>query len=144
MIVSKSTKNRLKIFSLITIATSIIFFFIYNNLQKNVVYFYAPQEINNLTKIPSNKIRLGGLVKEGSLKKNSNTYVFIITDLKNEIFVEYNGLLPNLFIEGKSAVVEGLLKDKKYFIATTILAKHDENYMPPEVANSLKKNKLNK
>jgi cytochrome c-type biogenesis protein CcmE len=144
MIVSKSTKNRLKIFSLITIATSIIFFFIYNNLQKNVVYFYAPQEIKNLTKIPSNKIRLGGLVKEGSLKKNSNTYVFIITDLKNEIFVEYNGLLPNLFIEGKSAVVEGLLKDKKYFIATTILAKHDENYMPPEVANSLKKNKLNK
>ncbi|NBN87572.1 MAG: cytochrome c maturation protein CcmE [Proteobacteria bacterium] len=142
MIVSKSTKNRLKIFSLITIATSIIFFFIYNNLQKNVVYFYAPQEIKNLTKIPSNKIRLGGLVKEGSLKKNSNTYVFIITDLKNEIFVEYNGLLPNLFIEGKSAVVEGLLKDKKYFIATTILAKHDENYMPPEVANSLKKNKL--
>ncbi|NBV39605.1 MAG: cytochrome c maturation protein CcmE [Proteobacteria bacterium] len=144
MIVSKSTKNRLKIFSLITIATSIIFFFIYNNLQKNVVYFYAPQEIKNLTKIPSNKIRLGGLVKEGSLKKNSNTYVFIITDLKNEIFVEYNGLLPNLFIEGKSAVVEGLLKDKKYFIATMILAKHDENYMPPEVANSLKKNKLNK
>jgi cytochrome c-type biogenesis protein CcmE len=142
MIVSKSTKNRLKIFSLITIATSIIFFFIYNNLQKNVVYFYAPQEIKNLTKIPSNKIRLGGLVKEGSLKKNSNTYVFIITDLKNEIFVEYNGLLPNLFIEGKSAVVEGLLKDKKYFIATTILAKHDENYMPPEVANSLKKNNL--
>ncbi|NCU50573.1 MAG: cytochrome c biogenesis protein CcmE, partial [Candidatus Fonsibacter lacus] len=67
-----------------------------------------------------------------------------ITDLKNEIFVEYNGLLPNLFVEGKSAVVEGLLKDKKYFIATTILAKHDENYMPPEVANSLKKNKLNK
>jgi len=142
MILSKSTKNRLKIFSLITIATSIIFFFIYNNLQKNVVYFYAPQEIKNLTKIPSNKIRLGGLVKEGSLKKNSNTYVFIITDLKNEIFVEYNGLLPNLFIEGKSAVVEGLLKDKKYFIATMILAKHDENYMPPEVANSLKKNKL--
>ena len=144
MILSKSTKNRLKIFFLITIATSIIFFFIYNNLQKNVVYFYAPQEIKNLTKIPSNKIRLGGLVKEGSLKKNSNTYVFIITDLKNEIFVEYNGLLPNLFVEGKSAVVEGFLKDKKYFIATTILAKHDENYMPPEVANSLKKNKLNK
>jgi len=142
MILSKSTKNRLKIFSLITIATSIIFLFIYNNLQKNVVYFYAPQEIKNLTKIPSNKIRLGGLVKEGSLKKNSNTYVFIITDLKNEIFVEYNGLLPNLFVEGKSAVVEGLLKDKKYFIATMILAKHDENYMPPEVANSLKKNKL--
>jgi cytochrome c-type biogenesis protein CcmE len=144
MVFSKSTKNRLKIFSLVTIATSLIFFFIYNNLQKNVVYFYAPQDIKNLTDIPSNKIRLGGLVKEGSLKKNNNIYFFIITDLKNEIFVEYNGLLPNLFIEGKSAVIEGVLKDKKYFIASTILAKHDENYMPPEVANSLKKNKLNK
>jgi cytochrome c-type biogenesis protein CcmE len=144
MIFSKSSKNRLKIFSLIAIAASIIIFFIYNNLQKNVVYFYAPQEIKNLKVMPSNKIRLGGLVKEGSLKKNNNTYVFIITDLKNEIFVEYKGLLPNLFIEGKSAVVEGVLKDNKYFIASTILAKHDENYMPPEVANSLKKNKLNK
>ncbi|MSP06161.1 MAG: cytochrome c maturation protein CcmE [Candidatus Fonsibacter sp.] len=144
MVFSKSTKNRLKIFSLVTIATSLIFFFIYNNLQKNVVYFYAPQDIKNLTDTPSNKIRLGGLVKEGSLKKNNNIYFFIITDLKNEIFVEYNGLLPNLFIEGKSAVIEGVLKDKKYFIASTILAKHDENYMPPEVANSLKKNKLNK
>jgi cytochrome c-type biogenesis protein CcmE len=144
MIFSKSSKNRLKIFSLIAIAASIILFFIYNNLQKNVVYFYAPQEIKNLKDTPSNKIRLGGLVKEGSLKKNNNTYIFIITDLKNEIFVEYRGLLPNLFIEGKSAVVEGVLKDNKYFIASTILAKHDENYMPPEVANSLKKNKLNK
>jgi len=144
MIFSKSSKNRLKIFSLIAIAASIIIFFIYNNLQKNVVYFYAPQEIKNLKVTPSNKIRLGGLVKEGSLKKNNNTYVFIITDLKNEIFVEYKGLLPNLFIEGKSAVVEGVLKDNKYFIASTILAKHDENYMPPEVANSLKKDKLNK
>jgi cytochrome c-type biogenesis protein CcmE len=144
MIFSKSTKKRLKIFSLIAITASVIFFFIYNNLQKNVVYFYAPQEIKNLTNIPSNKIRIGGLVKEGSIKKNNNTYVFIITDYKNEIFVEYNGLLPNLFIEGKSAVAEGVLKDKKYFIANTILAKHDENYMPPEVANSLKKDKLNK
>jgi cytochrome c-type biogenesis protein CcmE len=144
MIFSKSSKNRLKIFSLIAIAASIIILFIYNNLQKNVVYFYAPQEIKNLKVTSSNKIRLGGLVKEGSLKKNNNTYVFIITDLKNEIFVEYKGLLPNLFIEGKSAVVEGVLKDNKYFIASTILAKHDENYMPPEVANSLKKNKLNK
>ena len=144
MIFSKSSKNRLKIFALLAISASIIIFFIYNNLQKNVVYFYAPQEIKNLKVTPSNKIRLGGLVKEGSLKKNNNTYVFIITDLKNEIFVEYKGLLPNLFIEGKSAVVEGVLKDNKYFIASTILAKHDENYMPPEVANSLKKNKLNK
>jgi cytochrome c-type biogenesis protein CcmE len=142
MMLSKSAKNRLKIFILLSIAASIIIFFIYNNLKKNTVYFYAPQEIKNLSELPPNKVRLGGLVKEGSLKKNNNTYIFVITDFKNEILVEYNGLLPNLFVEGKSAVVEGLLKDKKYFIASTILAKHDENYMPPEVANALKQKKL--
>ena len=139
---SKSAKNRLKIFILLSIAASIIIFFIYNNLKKNTVYFYEPQEIKNLLEMPLNKVRLGGLVKEGSLKKNNNTYIFVITDFKNEILVEYNGLLPNLFVEGKSAVVEGVLKDKKYFIASTILAKHDENYMPPEVANALKQKKL--
>ena len=93
MIFSKSAKNRLKIFSLIAIAATIIFFFIYNNLQKNVVYFYAPQEIKNLTNTPSNKIRLGGLVKEGSLKKNNNNYVFVITDLKNEILITQKPIL---------------------------------------------------
>lgn len=142
MMLSKSAKNRLKIFIFLSIATSIIIFFIYNNLKKNTVYFYAPLEIKNLSEVPLNKVRLGGLVKEGSLKKNNNTYIFVITDFKNEILVEYNGLLPNLFVEGKSAVVEGVLKDKKYFIASTILAKHDENYMPPEVANALKQKKL--
>jgi cytochrome c-type biogenesis protein CcmE len=142
MMLSKSAKNRLKIFILLSIAASIIIFFIYNNLKKNTVYFYAPQEIKNLLEMPLNKVRLGGLVKEGSLKKNNNTYIFVITDFKNEILVEYNGLLPNLFVEGKSAVAEGVLKDKKYFIASTILAKHDENYMPPEVANALKQKKL--
>ena len=142
MMFSKSAKNRLKFFILLLIAASIIIFFIYNNLKKNTVYFYAPQEIKNLSEVPPNKVRLGGLVKEGSLKKNNNTYIFVITDFKNEILVEYNGLLPNLFVEGKSAVVEGVLKDKKYFMASTILAKHDENYMPPEVANALKQKKL--
>ena len=139
--ISKSSYNRLKIFFILITIGLIIIFFIYNNLKKNTVYFYAPQEIRNLLEVPSNKVRLGGLVKEGSLKKNNNTYIFVITDLKNEIFVEYSGLLPNLFVEGKSAVVEGILKDKKYFIASAILAKHDENYMPPEVANALKQKK---
>ena len=139
--ISKSSYNRLKIFFILITIGLIIIFFIYSNLKKNTVYFYAPQEIKHLSEIPANKVRLGGLVKEGSLKKNNNTYIFVITDLKNEILVEYNGLLPNLFVEGKSAVVEGVLKDKKYFIASTILAKHDENYMPPEVANALKQKK---
>jgi len=108
------------------------------------VYFYSPEDLKNLSVTPTNKIRLGGLVKQNSLKVNANSYVFIITDFKNEIFVEYNGLLPNLFAEGKSAVAEGVLRDKKYFVASSILAKHDENYMPPEVSNTLKKNELKK
>jgi len=140
-VISKSSYNRLKIFFILITIGLIIIFFIYNNLKKNTVYFYAPQEIRNLVEVPSNKVRLGGLVKEGSLKNNNNTYIFVITDLKNEILVEYNGLLPNLFVEGKSAVVEGVLKDKKYFIASTILAKHDENYMHTEVENELKQKK---
>ena len=144
MILSKSTKIRLRFFSIIFFIVSIIIFFVYNNLQKNVVYFYSPEDLKNLSVVPTNKIRLGGLVKQNSLKVNANSYVFIITDFKNEIFVEYNGLLPNLFAEGKSAVVEGVLRDKKYFVASSILAKHDENYMPPEVSNTLKKNELKK
>ena len=84
------------------------------------------------------------MVKQNSLKANANSYVFIITDFKNEIFVECSGLLPNLFAEGKSAVAEGVLRDKKYFVASSILAKHDENYMPPEISNTLKKNELKK
>ena len=139
MILSKSTKIRLRFFSIIFFIASIIIFFVYNNLQKNVVYFYSPEDLKNLSVIPTNKIRLGGLVKQNSLKVNANSYVFIITDFKNEIFVEYNGLLPNLFAEGKSAVAEGVLRDKKYFVASSILAKHDENYMPPEISNTLKK-----
>ena len=144
MILSKSTKIRLRFFSIIFTIVSIIIFFVYDNLQKNIVYFYSPEDLKNLPATPTNKIRLGGLVKQNSLKANANSYVFIITDFKNEIFVEYSGLLPNLFAEGKSAVAEGVLRDKKYFVASSILAKHDENYMPPEISNTLKKNELKK
>ncbi len=144
MTLSKSTKIRLRFFSIIFTIVSIIIFFVYDNLQKNIVYFYSPEDLKNLSATPVNKIRLGGLVKQNSLKANANSYVFIITDFKNEIFVEYNGLLPNLFAEGKSAVAEGVLRDKKYFVASSILAKHDENYMPPEISNTLKKNELKK
>ena len=76
-------------------------------------------------------------MKEGSISKNEKTINFIVTDLNNEIVVSYNGLVPNLFAEGKGVVAEGKLKDKKYFVADKILAKHDENYMPPEVSKAL-------
>ena len=87
------------------------------------------------------KIRIGGLVKKGSIDKVGTTINFIITDLKNEVLVSYDGLVPNLFSEGKGVVAEGMLQDRKYFIADKILAKHDENYMPPEVSKALENSK---
>jgi len=108
------------------------------SLEDNVVYFYSPSEVYKKSDISfEKKIRIGGLVKENSVKKNENSINFVITDLKKEIVVSYQGLLPNLFAEGKGVVAEGKLKDKKYFIAENILAKHDENYMPPEVSKAL-------
>ena len=118
----------------------LVIFFILKSLEENVVYFFSPTEIYNKSGISLNKkVRIGGLVKEGSINRQEDTINFIITDLKNEIVVTYNGLVPNLFSEGKGVVAEGKLNDKKYFIAYKILAKHDENYMPPEVSKALEK-----
>ena len=117
-----------------------LIFFILKSLEENVVYFFSPTENYNKSDIPLNKkVRIGGLVKEGSINRQEDTINFIITDLKNEIVVTYNGLVPNLFSEGKGVVAEGKLNDKKYFIAYKVLAKHDENYMPPEVSKALEK-----
>ena len=122
--------------------SAIVIFIVFKSLKENVVYFFSPTEIYNNEKISLNKkIRIGGLVKEGSVTKNQMLINFIVTDLSNEIVVSYNGLLPNLFSEGKGVVAEGKLKDKKYLIADKILAKHDENYMPPEVKDALEKAK---
>ena len=139
---SKKVKSRIFILILsLTLVTAIIFF-VLKSLEENVVYFFSPTEIHNKSDISFNKkIRVGGLVKENSISKNEKTINFIITDLKNEIIVSYIGLVPNLFSEGKGVVAEGKLKDKKYFIADKILAKHDENYMPLEVNKALKKAK---
>jgi cytochrome c-type biogenesis protein CcmE len=112
-------------------------FLILQSLKENVIYFQSPSEINSLIEIESKKIRVGGMVKEKSVVINSNEVNFIITDFKNEINVTYSGAVPNLFAEGKGVVAEGFLKDKNYFSATKILAKHDENYMPPEVKEAL-------
>ena len=137
-----SKKVKLKIFYLISLifCISIIIFLILKSLEDNIVYFFSPTEIYNKPTISLNKkIRLGGLVKEGSTQTKDSSINFIITDLKNEIIVSYNGLLPNLFAEGKGVIVEGQLTDKKYFIAEKILAKHDENYMPPKVKKAIEK-----
>ena len=120
----------------------VVIFVVLKSLEENVVYFFSPTEIYNNENISFNKkIRVGGLVKEGSLTNNQAMINFVVTDLNNEIVVSYSGLLPNLFSEGKGVVAEGKLKDKKYFIADKILAKHDENYMPPEVIKALEKAK---
>tara|TARA_B100001123_G_scaffold428162_1_gene544671 strand:+ start:930 stop:1355 length:426 start_codon:yes stop_codon:yes gene_type:complete len=136
----KKAKSRLFVLITSLVFVAIVIFIIFKSLEKNIVYFFSPTEISNKSDISSNeKIRIGGLVKEGSVNKNETTINFIITDLKNEIIVTYRGMVPNLFSEGKGVIAEGHLKDKKYFIANKILAKHDENYMPPEVAESLEK-----
>ena len=126
--------------TLLLLSAMAVIFFIFKSLEENVVYFFSPTEIYSKSNISFNKkIRIGGLVKENSLKKNQKSIKFIITDLKNEIIVDYDGVVPNLFSEGKGVIAEGQLEDKKYFIADKILAKHDENYMPPEVSEILDK-----
>ena len=116
---------------LITLVLSV--FLILKSLEENVVYFQSPSEINMSAELDKKKIRVGGMVKKDSISITANEIKFIITDFKNEINVTYNGAIPNLFEEEKGVVAEGFLKDRNYFSATKILAKHDENYMPPEV-----------
>ena len=137
---NKKVKSRIFFLGLSFFIIGLVIFIILKSLEENVVYFFSPTEIYNKSDISLNKkVRIGGLVKEGSINRQDDTINFIITDLKNEIFVTYNGLVPNLFSEGKGVVAEGKLNDKKYFIAYKILAKHDENYMPPEVSKALEK-----
>ncbi len=120
---------------LITLILTI--FLILKSLEENVVYFQSPTEIKLLSELKDNKIRVGGMVKKDSISINANEVRFIITDFKNEINVIYTGSVPNLFAEEKGVVAEGILKDRSVFLATKILAKHDENYMPPEVKAAL-------
>ena len=124
----------------ITLLFSSIILFVYlflKSFEENVVYFLSPSEIKVLPEVSTNKIRVGGMVKEQSININSEIINFIITDFKNEINVTFSGSVPNLFSEGKGVVAEGYLKDRNYLKATKILAKHDENYMPPEVKEAL-------
>jgi len=135
---SRKVKSRIFFLLLSAVAAALIIFVILRSLEENVVYFFSPTEIYNKQDISfKKKIRVGGLVKMNSITKDNESVNFIITDMKKEIIVSYKGLLPNLFSEGKGVVAEGKLKDKKYFVADKILAKHDENYMPPEVSKAL-------
>ena len=132
-------KVKLRFFFVILISLSVILsaFLILKSLEENVVYFKSPSDLRMIGTLNKNKIRIGGMVKENSIKIKSNKINFIITDFKNDINVTYSGVVPNLFSEGKGVVAEGYLKDRSFFEASKILAKHDENYMPPEVKAAL-------
>ena len=132
-------KVKLRIFFILSILITLILsvFLILRSLEENVVYFQSPTEIKSLVEIKNKKIRVGGMVKNNSVSIKSKEVNFIITDFKNEINVTYSGVIPNLFQEDKGVVEEGYLKDRNFFLATKILAKHDENYMPPEVKAAL-------
>ena len=133
----KKVKLRILFLALILSSVILTVFLILRSLEENVVYFQSPSEIKLLIELDKKKIRVGGMVKEKSIFISSSEVNFIITDFKNEINVTYSGAVPNLFTEGKGVVAEGFLKDKNYFKATKILAKHDENYMPPEVKEAI-------
>ena len=133
----KKVKLRFVFLALILVSVILTVFLVLQSLKENVVYFQSPSEIKSLIELNKKKIRVGGMVKEQSVSINSDEVNFIITDFKNEINVVYSGAVPNLFAEGKGVVAEGFLKDKNYFTATKILAKHDENYMPPEVKEAI-------
>ena len=132
-------KVKLRFFFVILIFFTIILsvLLILRSLEENVIYFQSPSEVKEFTELKKEKIRIGGMVKKNSIEMSSNELNFIITDFKNEIYVTYSGVVPNLFSEGKGVVAEGYLKDRSFFNASKILAKHDENYMPPEVKEAL-------
>ena len=132
-------KVKLRFFFVLLILSTLVLsvFLLIKSLEENVIFFKSPTEIKTLSEINKKKIRVGGMVKKDSITIISKEVKFIVTDFKNEINVVYSGVVPNLFAEEKGVVAEGYLKDKNFFLATKILAKHDENYMPPEVKAAL-------
>ena len=138
---TKKIKTRILFLVSIILITLSFLIFIYLNLKQNILYFKTPSEIFTNTSIEaSSMIRVGGMVKKDSIRQNNKEIRFVLTDYKKELIVVYSGAVPNLFSEEQGAVVEGVLNDKKYLIADRILAKHDENYMPPQMKKILKEN----
>ena len=138
---TKKVKNRTLFLFLFFLLSVLAVFFIIKSLNKNILYFSSPSEIKNREDIPFGKaMRVGGMVKKNSITINQKDIQFVVTDFENEILISYSGTVPNLFAEEKGVVAEGRLSDKNFFIADRILAKHDENYMPPEIKGILEKN----
>ena len=138
---TKKVKNRILFLTFVFLLSIVALLFIIKSLNKNILYFSSPTEINQREDISFGKaMRVGGMVKKGSITINQKNIQFIVTDFENEILISYSGTVPNLFAEEKGVVAEGRLSDKNFFIADRILAKHDENYMPPEIKGILEKN----
>ncbi len=134
----KKVKLRFLFLSLILIVLILTTYLVLKSLEDNVVYFISPSDIKELGEINYNKkYRVGGMVKKNSVSMNTDQVNFVITDFKNEIKVKFSGVIPNLFAEDKGVVAEGFLQDRNFLNALKILAKHDENYMPPEVKEAL-------
>jgi cytochrome c-type biogenesis protein CcmE len=138
---TKKVKSRIIFLFFISVISIIAILFILKSLNQNILYFSTPTEIKQREDIVLGKsMRVGGMVKKNSIIVNKNNIRFTVTDFKNEIFISFSGTVPNLFAEGKGVVAEGKLKDKNFFVATRILAKHDEKYMPPEIKQILDSN----
>ena len=137
----KKAKKRASLLTALLIVSVLAIFLILKSLDKNILYFKSPTDIKTSQDTDFNKkLRVGGMVKKDSVIISEEEIKFIITDFKNELKISYSGTVPNLFSEEKGVVAEGKLQDKNFFIAERILAKHDENYMPPELKNIMKKN----
>ncbi len=136
----RKVKLRILFVSILLATLILSVFLILRSLEENVVYFQSPSEIKKLAELEKKRIRVGGMVKEDSVVLDKDELSFVITDFTSEINVTFSGAIPNLFEEGKGVVAEGYLKDRNFFLATKILAKHDENYMPPEVKAALQEN----
>ena len=137
----KKVKKRASLLTLFLLVSVLAIFLILKSLNKNILYFKSPTDIYIIQDLDFNKkIRVGGMVNKNSVTINDEEIKFVITDFKNELKISYSGTVPNLFSEEKGIVAEGQLQDKTFFIADRILAKHDENYMPPELKNIMKQN----
>jgi cytochrome c-type biogenesis protein CcmE len=137
----KKVKKRASLLTIFLLVSVLAIFFVLKSLDKNILYFKSPTDIKVSQDLDfKKKIRVGGMVKKDSVIISEEEIKFIITDFKNELKISFSGTVPNLFSEEKGVVAEGQLQDKTFFIAERILAKHDENYMPPELKNIMKKN----
>ena len=137
----KKAKKRASLLTVFLLISVLAIFLILKSLDKNILYFKSPTDIKTSQDIDLNKkLRVGGMVKKDSLIINEEEIKFIITDFTNELKISYSGTVPNLFSEEKGVVAEGKLQDKNFFIADRILAKHDENYMPPELKDIMEQN----